>query len=126
VISGILVVLNLYYKFRNHNLIKHLMNRLIRKSYQNIQKKSSVVLREFYEETIYFLHQPSSIFFRYAVCTCMMYYLAVVLSNYQRYYSDTYKRKRMRLLEIEDASIPQMSREEHRLLNESAKYNYNR
>jgi hypothetical protein len=56
----------------------------------------------------------------------MAYYLAVVLSNYQRYYSETYKRKRMRLLEIEDASIPPISREEHDLMNESAKYNYNR
>ena len=54
----------------------------------------------------------------------MAYYLAVILSNYQRYFAETYKRKRMRLLEIEDASIPPMTREEHDLLNQQAKYNY--
>jgi hypothetical protein len=70
---------------------------------------------------VYFLHQPSSIYFRFAVVTGMIYGLAVWLLNYQKFYAATYKRKKMRLLELRNENLPPMSREEHETLQQRLK-----
>ena len=101
-------------------------NRVFRKRYASLQKSSKGVLREFYEEAIYYLHQPSSINFRLVFCSGLIYWLSVMILNYQYYYASTYKRKKMRLLELRNQNLPPMSREEHDLLNKSARDNYDR
>lgn len=83
-------------------------------------------MREIYEEIVYFMHQPSSINLRLLIVTGMIYGLGVSLLSYQRYYAEVFKRKRMRLLELQNANMPPMTREESDLLNKVARANYQR
>lgn len=90
------------------------MNRLpFRKQYAKLQQSSKGILREFYEEAIYFLHQPGSLNFRFFVLFGSTYLFAGQILNYQMYFSTVYKRKRMRLLELYNNNLPPQSREEH-------------
>jgi hypothetical protein len=52
-----------------------------RKHYAKLQSSSKGVLREFYEETIYFLHQPSSLTLRFVFVMGLMYYLSVLIAD---------------------------------------------
>lgn len=83
-------------------------------------------MREVYEEIVYFMHQPSSINLRLLIVTGMIYGFGVVLLGYQRYYAEVFKRKRMRIIELQNANLPSMTREESDLLNKVARANYQR
>lgn len=81
------------------------MNRLFKMRYAKLQSSSKGVIQEFYDEAIYFLHQPSSINFRLFACYGLVYGLSVMILNYQNYFGATYKRKKMRLLELRSQNL---------------------
>lgn len=94
-----------------------------RKQYAKLQQSSKGVIREFYEEAVYFLHQPSSINLRLAFTMGLMYYLAVLIADNQKYVATVYKRKRMRLIDINNDNMPLHNEEEHKLLVTNMKAN---
>ena len=94
-----------------------------RKQYAKLQQSSKGVIREFYEEAVYFLHQPSSFNLRLVFTMGLMYYLAVLVADNQRYVATVYKRKRMRLIDINNDNLPLHSEEEHKLLVSNMKAN---
>ena len=99
-------------------------NTTFKKSYAKLQQSSKGVLREFYEEAIYYLHQPSSTMFRFFICSAIVYWFAIQHLAYQRYFAATYKRKKVRLLELRAQHLPQIEREEHDILTEGFRNNF--
>lgn len=93
------------------------------KNYAKLQQSSKSVMREFYEEFVYFMHQPNSVYFRLTICACVTYVLCAMMLNYQRYYARVYKRKMMRLFEMRNDNMVTMSDEEHDVLQEYARGN---
>lgn len=90
--------------------------RFFKTSYKKAQSQTSGVLREFYEEAVWFLHQPSSLHFRLVACMALLYWFSVQVLAYQEYYASVYRRKKMRLLELRNSNCHQMTREEYDLL----------
>lgn len=77
-----------------------MFNKLFRKNYVKLQSNTKGTIREVYEEVVYFMHQPSSMNLRLFIVTGMMYGFALVLINYQKYYAEIFKRKRIRIIEL--------------------------
>ena len=78
------------------------MSRFLQKQYAKIQQSSSTVLRELYEETIYYMHQPQSLFLRFTLVTCLGLWFSSLAMDYQKYFGATYRRKKSRLLELKN------------------------
>jgi hypothetical protein len=95
----------------------------VKKNYARLQKSSKSTLREYYEEVVYFLHQPSSINLRLAFCFGMVHWLSTLVLSYQQYYAQVYKRKRMRIMELQNKHMPPMGRKEFELVNKGARDN---
>ena len=101
-------------------------NRLFRKSYSKLQSNTQSTLREFYEEAIYFLHQPNSIYIRFIAISAVIYWFSVTMYNYQMYLGSVYKRKKIRLMELNNQEKPLPSREEEEIFENYRKISMTR
>ena len=70
------------------------------------------VVSSYYKEAFYYLQQPRSMQVRLLFLLGLSYVLFIIHSNNLTQYSSAYKRKRMRIIEIQNANLPPVSREE--------------
>eukprot|EP00347_Sterkiella_histriomuscorum_P009347 403341562 len=94
--------------------------RELQRTYVNLQKSLYKTFREFYEEGIYYLHQPQSVGIKYLVCVGLGYVCYQLMHDYQVYYTNTFKRKEIRLHQMLQTDQPMMSREGQEIINKFA------
>jgi hypothetical protein len=88
-------------------------------SYVELFKAS---VNSYYREAIYYMYQPRSVNAKLGIIFCMSYLFYCIGTYHNRKFSEAYKRKRLRMLEIQNSNMPSESREEWEITQECASY----
>jgi len=96
------------------------------KQVQTYTELFKTVVNSYYKEAFYYLQQPRSMQVRLIFLLGLSYVFYIIHSNNLTQYSTAYKRKRMRMIEIQNANLPPISREEWDLEEEIFKLKFPR